>query len=43
MKASCAPSGDQAGELFVPRKRGNEISRFEEVEKMQICGEVIPR
>jgi hypothetical protein len=32
MKAICEPSGDHAGELFVPRYRGNEIRRFESAE-----------
>src|SRR5271154_78236 len=39
-KISCEPSGDHAGELFVPLKRGNEITFPESIEYMQICGPV---
>ena len=31
------PSGDQAGALLVPRKRGQEMSLLVIIEYMQIC------
>src|SRR5712675_3263379 len=37
MNMSCDPSGDHAGEEFVPRNLGHEIKRFEAVEWTQIC------
>jgi hypothetical protein len=37
MNMSCEPSGDQEGEEFVPRKRGQEIRRLLAIEYMQIC------
>src|ERR1700683_158067 len=43
MNARCVPSGEKAGELLVPRKRGNEISRLESSEYRQICAEVTER
>src|ERR1700728_1847072 len=37
MNISCDPSGDQAGEEFVPLKRGQETSLLVSVEYTQIC------
>src|SRR5258708_34329220 len=38
----CEPSGDQAGVMFVPRKRGKETSLPVSREYMQICALVRP-
>ncbi len=42
-KTSCAPSGDQAGALLVPLKRGKERSLPASTLYMQICGPVTLR
>src|SRR6266403_6128824 len=42
-KTICVPSGDQAGVIFVPRKRGKETSLPVSIENMQICALVRPR
>src|SRR6266852_4518944 len=34
----CEPSGDQAGALLEPRKRGKETTLLASMEYMQICG-----
>src|ERR1700756_3886745 len=34
----CEPSGDQAGALLEPRKRGKETTLLASTEYMQICG-----
>ena len=39
---SCVPSGDQAGALLVPRKRGKEITLPASIEYMQICAFTTP-
>ena len=36
MNMTFVPSGDQAGELLVPRKRGQVTSRSVSIEYMQI-------
>src|SRR5256885_11622349 len=41
-KMICAPSGDQAGVMLVPRKRGKETSFPVSIEYMQICALVRP-
>src|SRR5579864_7089447 len=38
----CEPSGDQAGALLEPRKRGNETTLLASMEYMQICGLTTP-
>src|SRR6266850_3246599 len=42
-KTICVPSGDHAGVIFVPRKRGKETSLPVSMENMQICALVRPR
>ena len=41
-KMICVPSGDQAGVMLVPRKRGKETSFPVSIEYMQICALVRP-
>src|SRR2546430_1542539 len=41
-KIICEPSGDHAGVIFVPRKRGKETSLPVSREYMQICALVSP-
>ncbi len=38
----CEPSGDQAGALLEPRKRGNDSTLPASIEYMQICGLTTP-
>src|SRR5271155_183985 len=40
-KTIWVPSGDHAGVVLVPLKRGNEITLPESIEYMQICAPVI--
>ena len=39
---SLEPSGDQAGELLVPLKRGKVMTLLASTEYMQICGLTMP-
>src|SRR5258708_29206986 len=41
-KMICVPSGDHAGVILVPRKRGKETSLLVSSEYMQICALVRP-
>src|SRR5579864_6346216 len=38
----CVPSGDHAGALLEPRKRGKETTLLASIEYMQICGLTTP-
>src|SRR5277367_4403921 len=40
-KTILAPSGDHGGVVFVPLKRGKEITVLESMEYMQMCASVI--
>src|ERR1700687_2692023 len=41
-KMICEPSGDQAGELLVPRNRGKETTLLASTEYMHSCGLTTP-